>query len=87
MRTIDRTSRFKKDYKREARGHHQSTLDADLLAVLSLLIADAPLPERLRDHALTGAWKDHRLPYQTRPLLDLSIAGCQDASAGEAWIA
>jgi mRNA interferase YafQ len=60
MRTIDRTSRFKKDYKREARGHHQSTLDADLLAVLSLLIADAPLPERLRDHALTGAWKDHR---------------------------
>jgi mRNA interferase YafQ len=32
MRTISRTSRFKKDYKREARGRHRAALDADLLA-------------------------------------------------------
>lgn len=60
MRTIRRTSRFKRDYKREAKGRHRATLDQDLRAILSLLIADAPLPERYRDHALAGEWKDHR---------------------------
>jgi mRNA interferase YafQ len=60
MRTIRRTVRFKRDYRREARGRHRATLDRDLLAVVSLLAADAPLPERHRDHALTGDWRDHR---------------------------
>jgi mRNA interferase YafQ len=60
MRTIKRTSRFKKDYKREAKGQHRATLDADLLATVSLLAANSALPERFRDHALTGDWADHR---------------------------
>jgi mRNA interferase YafQ len=60
MRTISRTSQFKKDYKREARGQHRATLDADLMAVVSLLVRDSPVPDRLRDHALAGEWKDHR---------------------------
>jgi mRNA interferase YafQ len=60
MRTIRRTGRFKRDYKREAKGRHRATLDRDLLAVVSLLAADAPLPERCRDHALAGEWDDHR---------------------------
>ena len=60
MRTIRRTARFKRDYKREARGRYRRTLDRDLLTVVSLLAADAPLPGRYRDHALTGDWKDHR---------------------------
>jgi mRNA interferase YafQ len=60
MRTISRTSRFKKDYKREARGRYRTSLDADLLAVISLLAVDTPLPERFRDHPLTGEWADHR---------------------------
>jgi mRNA interferase YafQ len=60
MRTIRRTARFKRDYKREAKGRYRRTLDRDLVAVVSLLAADAPLPERYRDHALTGDWKDHR---------------------------
>jgi len=60
MRTIDRTRRFKKDYKREVRGQYRATLDADLLAAVSLLAIDSPLPARLRDHALAGDWKDHR---------------------------
>jgi mRNA interferase YafQ len=60
VRTIKRTSRFKKDYKREAKGRHRNTLDDDLRAVLTLLIADAPLPENLRDHTLSGDWADHR---------------------------
>jgi mRNA interferase YafQ len=31
-----------------------------LLAVVGLLASDAPLPEKYRDHALTGTWHDHR---------------------------
>ena len=60
MRTIKRTSRFKKDYKREAKGQHRATLDADLLAAVSLLAADTTLPEKFRDHPLTGEWTGHR---------------------------
>jgi mRNA interferase YafQ len=60
MRTINRTNRFKKDYKREAKGQHRAILDELLLAAASLLAADARLPESMRDHALAGEWKDHR---------------------------
>ncbi len=60
MRTIEWTSRFKRDYKREKKGAHRETLDADLTAIVELLQADKPLPERRRDHALSGEWKDHR---------------------------
>lgn len=60
MRTISRTSRFKKDYKREARGRHRATLDADLLAAVSHLAENSPLPEKFRDHPLAGEWDDHR---------------------------
>lgn len=60
MRTINRTGQFKRDYKREKKGRHRETLDADLVEVVSKLVADEPLEERLHDHALTGNWKDHR---------------------------
>ncbi len=60
MRTPDYTGQFKRDYKREAKGLHRATLDADLYVVLFALLADQPLPPRHRDHALTGDWKDHR---------------------------
>jgi len=60
MRTIRRTTAFKKDYKRAKKGRHSKTIDADLTDVLTLLIADEPLPERHFDHALVGNWSDHR---------------------------
>ncbi|MGD0797882.1 MAG: type II toxin-antitoxin system YafQ family toxin [Acidobacteriaceae bacterium] len=60
MRTISRTSRFKKDYKREAKGHHRAVLNSVLTSAVSLLATDSPLPEKLHDHALSGEWKDHR---------------------------
>lgn len=60
MRTIERTSQFKRDYKRESKGRHQATLASDFAAVAAALIADQALPEKLRDHALAGEWKDHR---------------------------
>ncbi len=36
MRTIERSTAFKRDYKREAKGQHSSTLDTDLAAILAL---------------------------------------------------
>ncbi len=60
MRKTSRTAKFKKDYKRESKGQHRATLDADLLAAVSLLAADQALPERFQDHPLTGGYTNHR---------------------------
>ena len=49
MRTIEQTSQFRRDYKREAKGSNRQTL-----------ANDQSLPEKSRDHALSGDWKDHR---------------------------
>lgn len=60
MRTIERTSQFKRDYKRESRGRHCATLESDLVTILTSLVRDVPMEARRRDHALSGEWKDHR---------------------------
>lgn len=60
MRKIDPTGQFRRDYKREAKGRHHTTLDNDLKPLLESLANDQALEARYRDHALTGAWKDHR---------------------------
>lgn len=60
MRKIERTGQFKRDYKRESKGRHRTTLDADLRSVLEILIRDGALAARYRDHALGGDWTDHR---------------------------
>jgi len=54
MRTIERTSQFKRDYKRVAKGPHRSSLEQDLIEIVKALAKDQPLPEQHRDHALTG---------------------------------
>jgi len=60
MRTIDRSSAFKRDYKREAKGQHRATLDASLIPVLMALANDQPLEPRHRDHDLSGEWAGYR---------------------------
>lgn len=60
MRRIEYTGQFRRDYKREAKGQHRATLDAELMPVVKALACDHPLEPRHRDHALTGDWKDHR---------------------------
>jgi mRNA interferase YafQ len=60
MRTIDRTNQFKRDYKRELKGHHRVMLNDDFNEVAKLLANDLPLPKKYRDHALTGDWKTFR---------------------------
>ncbi len=79
MRRIDRTAQFKRDYKREAKGNHRATLDADLKPVLVALATDQPLAQRHHDHALAGEWKDHR-DCHVKPDLVLIYRKPDDAS-------
>lgn len=60
MRKIERTTQFKRDYKRESRGRHRTSLDAVLVPVLKALAYERPLERRHHDHALSGNWRDHR---------------------------
>lgn len=60
MRTIDRATSFKRDYKREVKGQHRSTLDSDLRDVLQMLVMDQSLEARYRDHDLSGDWAGYR---------------------------
>lgn len=55
MRTIEPTTAFRRDLKREKRGQHRN-LDQLVTGIVRLLAADEALPERNRDHALTGDW-------------------------------
>jgi mRNA interferase YafQ len=60
MRTIDRSSAFKHDYKREAKGRYRATLDDKLRLVLVALATDQPLDAHYRDHDLSGNWAGYR---------------------------
>jgi mRNA interferase YafQ len=60
MRTIERSSLFRRDYKREVRGRHRATLDDDLMAILAALANDKRLEPRHRDHDLSGDWSGYR---------------------------
>jgi mRNA interferase YafQ len=60
MRTIERSTLFRRDYKREAKGRHRTTLDDDLAPILAALADDLPLNTRHRDHDLSGDWSGYR---------------------------
>ncbi len=60
MRTIRRTTRFKRDYKRENRGQYRETLGDDLYDVVSSLASCDTLPEKYKDHPMRGIWNYHR---------------------------
>lgn len=60
MRTIDRASAFKRDYKRESKGQYRAKLDDVLTPVLVALSTDQPLDARYRDHDLSGEWAGYR---------------------------
>jgi mRNA interferase YafQ len=57
VRVAIRSGQFRRDVKRlKRRGKDTSKLRALIL----LLLAGAPLPERYRDHPLRGNWKGYR---------------------------
>jgi mRNA interferase YafQ len=61
MRTIERSSAFRRDYKRaKATPRHSKEIDSLLSTVLELLLADQVLPTNYRDHGLIGTWSGYR---------------------------
>src|SRR3954449_11226820 len=60
MRTIERSTAFRRDYRRTKAASRHRNIDARLTAVIELLAADQPLPPANRDHALTGNWTGYR---------------------------
>ena len=61
MRTIERSSAFKRDYKRaKATPRHRKELDSILSTVVTLLLSDHVLPQAHRDHTLVGDWAGYR---------------------------
>jgi len=61
MRTIERATVFKGDFKRvKANPRHSKDIDILLRDALSLLLNDQPLPANHRDHDLTGNWFGYR---------------------------
>lgn len=60
MRTIDRSTAFRRDYKKESKGKHRKLLDEVLIEALESLLVDAPLAHRYRDHELVGNWVGYR---------------------------
>ena len=60
MRTIERTSQFKRDYKRAAKARIGQHWPVYFVEIVTALANDQPLADKHRDHALTGDWKDHR---------------------------
>lgn len=60
MRDIVRSSRFKRDWKRELCGRYGKVLTPELRLVLEHLVIGQPLPPRYRDQQLGGEWRGCR---------------------------
>lgn len=86
MRTIDRSSAFKRDYKREAKGLHRATLDDALKPVLVALASDQPLDARYHDHDLSGDWAGYRECHIKPDLLMLALTVSTPAEGGMPWL-
>lgn len=61
MREIERSSIFKRDFKRIYSNHqHKKDIEKLLLVTIDLLLLDKVLPLKLRDHDLIGRWRGYR---------------------------
>jgi mRNA interferase YafQ len=60
MRRIEYTGAFRRDFKREKRGQQRRGIESLVSDIVSLLAEDKALPEKNRDHGLSGEWEDHR---------------------------
>ena len=71
MRAIERTTQFKRDFKREMKGRYRAALESDLTILLRSLVNDWALADKYRDHGLSGEWSGFRLSPQARSRADL----------------
>lgn len=57
MRIIERSTAFKKDYKKVSKGIYKKVIDTELPNVLYNLANDLPLATEYKNHPLKGAWR------------------------------
>ena len=60
MRRIERSSAFRRDFKRIVSAPRHRDVPRLLAEAVELLANDKPLPERNRDHQLAGGWAGYR---------------------------
>ena len=61
MRTIERSSAFKRDFKKvQTIPAYKKNFIELLTNILEFLLMDQPLPKANRDHALSGNWEGYR---------------------------
>lgn len=61
MRTIERSSAFKRDFKRaKAAPRHRNDLDSLVSTIVARLASDQILTNKNRDHGLSGDWAGYR---------------------------
>tara|TARA_R110002110_G_scaffold90443_2_gene235151 strand:+ start:1398 stop:1667 length:270 start_codon:yes stop_codon:yes gene_type:complete len=58
MKALDVTTKFRRDLKRERKT--DSSVEGLLKTVIASLQEGKTLPEKMKDHPLSGDWKDHR---------------------------
>ena len=81
MRKIERSTAFKKDYKRAKKsGQHNEALRTTLAAILGSLATDRGLDPKYRDHALFGDWDGYR-ECHVKPDLLLIYKTCTTSDA------
>ena len=78
MRTIEYSSAFKKDYKRELKGKYKKTLDTNIKLVLGSLLDDKPLEPKYRDHDLSGNWAGYKECHIKPDLLLIYSKSCNN---------
>jgi len=54
MRTIERSTAFKRDYKREMKGIHRHVIDKLLRSLVLIFLEDLQPEPRYKDHDLSG---------------------------------
>lgn len=58
MKALDVTTKFRRDLKRERKT--DPSVERLLKTVIASLQEGKTLPEKMKDHPLSGDWKDHR---------------------------
>lgn len=58
MKALDVTTKFRRDLKRERKT--DPIVEGLLKTVIASLQEGKTLPEKMKDHPLSGDWKDHR---------------------------
>lgn len=87
MRAIERTTQFRRDYKREMKGRHRATLENALTTVLRARKRHATRGKISRLSAFRRVVGVSGLPHQTRSCAHLREARCGDVAPCAARLA